>query len=218
MPVTVSELLDSVDLQPQGRILWSEIMCWHSNSNDTYPGVYFVSLSKCPDSNHGTMPTAPICNNAVQNWIDKVERLKIDSHRPNSPDEIVHRLQELWLPDENILYIGCSGSIRRRIRQLYSHEMGDRNHHMGGHWKRLLSNLDNLYIHYADASKQNKYSSTEELKNELLLKFKEKASEYIENSSRVAGCEFPFANRQGPGCRKKHRLSGQVNKIKKCKS
>ena len=209
MPLTVSDLLESVDLQPQGRIMWSEIMCWHSNSNDTYPGVYFVSLSKCPDSNHGTMPTAPICSNAVQNWIDKVENLKIDGHRPNSPTEIVDRLKKFWLPNENILYIGHSNSsIKNRIRQLYSHEMGDRKPHSGGHWKRLLSNLDDLYIYYADASNQNE--SADELKDILLSKFKAKASMHIDKYSLVASCTVPFANIDGPGCRKKHGLRNQA--------
>ena len=208
MPVTVSELLDSVGLQPQGPILWSEIMCWHSNSNDTYPGVYFVSLSNCPDSNHGTMPTAPICYRAVQDWIDKVENLKIDGHRPNSPAEIVNRLKQFWLPNENILYIGCSGSIRRRIRQLYSHKMGDRDHHLGGHWKRLLSNLDNLNIYYADAS--NKNESVKKVKNILLSEFKTKASMHIDKNSCVASCVLPFANIDGPDCRKRHGIRNQV--------
>lgn len=208
MPVTVSDLLDSVDLQPQGPILWSKIMSWHLNSNDTYSGVYFVSLSKCPDSNHGTMPTAPICNNAVQNWIDKVENLKIDGHRPHSPAEIVDRLKKFWLPNENIVYIGSSDSIKNRIEQLYSHKMGDSMYHRGGHWKRLLSNLDNLNIYYADAS--SKKETAKRVKNILLSKFKTEVSMYIDKDSCDTSCTVPFANIDGPGCRKKHGLSSQV--------
>ena len=206
MPVTINDLLDSVDLQPETPILWSEMSSWLSRCPDK-PGVYFVSLSECPDSNHGTIPTAPICRKAIQDWIDKVKELKIDGHRPNS-HEIMDRLQKFWLPSENILYIGNSDSIKERIRNLYSHEMGDKRPHRGGHWKRLLSNLDDLYIHYADASIQNK--STEELKKILLSKFKAETSTYVDKKSYVASYTVPFANIDGPGCRKKHGLTNQA--------
>lgn len=211
MTVTVSYLLDSVGLQPQGRISWSEMNSWLSRSRDSYPGVYFVSLSKSPDSIYDTIPTAPICKRAVQGWIDRVPELKIDGHSPNSPNEIARRLQEFWLPNENILYIGNSGSIKRRIGQLNSHIMGDRNHHLGGHWIRLLSNLDDLYIHYVDASIINE--STEDLKNFLLSEFEAKNSVYINENRRVrhvASCALPFANLRGAGCWKDHGISNQV--------
>ena len=208
MTVTVSDLLDSVDLQPQGPILWSEMSRRLSELRDLCPGVYFVSLSKSPDSIHDTIPTAPICYKAVQDWICRVPELEIDGHSPNSPEEIALRLQEFWLPNENILYIGNSGSIKRRIGQLNSHIMGDRNPHWGGHWKRLLSNLDELYIHYAYTSNQSKTAN--ELKKILLEEFKKEAYLHIDHDSRVANCAVPFANIDGPGCRKKHGLSNQV--------
>lgn len=204
MTVTVSDLLDSVDLQPQGRILWSEMNSWLRRSRSTSPGVYFVSLSKSPDSIHDTIPTAPICLKAVQNWINRVPNLKIDGHRPISPEEIVLRLQEFWLPNENILYLGNSGNIKRRIGNLTSHEMGDRSSHRGGHWIRLLSNLDDLYIHYAYTSNQSNTAK------KLLEEIKTKVYKDIDKNSRVASCAIPFANIDGPGCRKKHGLSNQA--------
>ena len=86
--------------------------------------------------------------------------------------------------------------------------MGDKRSHRGGHWKRLLSNPDDLYIHYADASIQNK--STKKLKKILLSKFKAEASIHIDKNSYAAICTIPFANIDGPGCRKKHGLTNQA--------
>ena len=210
MPSTVSKLLESVKLEPKGVFQWADIENWLSNSLDTYCGVYFISLSGCPSSNDGLKSAAPVCRNSVTEWLERVTQLKIDGHRPNSPDEIVTRLNEFWLPDENILYIGESNSIKQRIQNLHVHQIGYSSPHSGGHWIQLLSNLDNLYIHYADASNHNEITTN--IKYRVLAKFMENASAHIDRNSRIANCALPFANISTKGCKKSHGFRNHVIK------
>ncbi len=208
MPLTVSELLESVDLEHKGVFQWVDIENWLSNSRDTYRGIYFISLSRYPNSNDGLKSVAPICRNSVIEWLERVPDLKIDGHHPKSSGELVTRLNEFWLPNENILYIGESGSIKQRIQNLHGHQIGYSSPHSGGHWIQLLSNLDNLYIHYADASNHNEITTN--IKYRVLAKFMENASAHIDRNSRIANCALPFANISTKGCKKSHGFRNHV--------
>jgi hypothetical protein len=61
------------------------------------------------------------------------------------------RLNQFWLSDESILYIGqteSSKGIKGRVSQYYRTELGERRPHAGGHLLKTLSILNQLFVHY----------------------------------------------------------------------
>src|SRR5262249_7612476 len=113
------------------------------------PGVYVVALT--PDSN-STQPTqsdCPISVPAIEEWLEVRPELRLDGKRP-SATRLAERISRFWLPDEVILYIRLAGtSIRAPVRQYYATRLGARRPHAGGHFLKVLSNLDDLFVHWA---------------------------------------------------------------------
>jgi len=60
------------------------------------------------------------------------------------------RIRRFWILDEVVLYIGLAGtSLSTRLRHYYTTPIGDRRPHARGYFLNLLSNLDQLWVHYA---------------------------------------------------------------------
>ena len=100
MPTTINEMLKAFQLPQAKGVQWGEpITCQDE-------GIYIVSLSNNPNANDGIMKEAPISKPVIQKWLQKVDGFELDKKHTDDPDEIINRLSQFWLPDENIIYIG----------------------------------------------------------------------------------------------------------------
>jgi len=189
MPSTISDLFRAADLQLGGAVKWGEpVGC-------NQPGVYIVSLS--PD--RGLLANAPISQAAVKCWIARAPGLTLDGKRPTA-QELASRLSEFWLPDEAVLYIGCTTRpLRKRVRQYYSHVLGNPRPHIGGQWIKTLSVLDCLTVFWAPTETPYPVEAC------ALKAFVNGMSEKTRMCLRDPDRPFPFANLEYPrGNRKNH--------------
>lgn len=181
---TVKELFQQVGITRCDTVKWDE------TCPETRAGLYIVSL--CADPAASTGLKQPVFDNeAIQAWIDRLPAFRLDGARPTL-ETLKKRLSDFWLPTENVLYIGQTGSaLGKRIRAYYRTPLGDRKPHSGGQWLKTLKNLPELYVHYAVSGNP----TADEAK--LLAYFKEKAG------------KLPFANLEGPDGRKQHGMVKQ---------
>ena len=147
MPVSISELIRKSGISVEGI----ETVRWNNRPKNSEVGIYIVSTCQNPNLNCNLYSTAPIDDNVLNFWLNKVSALQIDYELAPTMVQVRDRLTQFWLPDENILYIGMTNSkkgIAGRVGQYYRTEIGERRPHAGGHWIKTLKILSNLYIHY----------------------------------------------------------------------
>lgn len=198
MPSTVQELLNSADLKLAGRVRWSESVPSRSQ------GVYLVSLSDSPDVNNGILDSAPISLEKVRAWIDQVSTIRLDGVTRPTSEALASRLAGFWLPDESVLYIGMTTRpLSERVGAYYRTALGKRSPHAGGLWIKTLSNLDQLYVYYADCS------DPEGKEEKLIGTFVDNVSTATRSRLLDPAHPFPFANLEYPQrIRKQHGIGG----------
>lgn len=193
MPSTVNQLLKTVNIDLKGKVKWGEKV--YSNSQ----GVYIVSLSNEPDKNLGLLKQAPISIDIVKFWLSKVKTFELDNQKTPSCDSVAERISKFWLPDENILYIGMTTTpLKTRISAYYSTELGERKPHAGGHWLKILSNINDLYVYYSECVSPPKL-----LEDKMLELFVNNVSDSSKNILYDKIRTFPFANLEYPKGNKK---------------
>lgn len=194
MPSTVSDLFEGAGLRLSGKVNWGQDF----RSNES--GVYIVSMSNDANKEANVLPAAPISLEMIKYWLDKISTFELDGQRYPEPEPVKKRLSEFWLPDENILYIGMTtAKLGRRVHQYYTTELGEKRPHAGGHWIKTLSNLDQLYIYYAECS------LPDFKEDELMELFIDNISSDTLQMLRDPDHPFPFANLEYPrGNRKLH--------------
>jgi len=196
MTSTVRTLMESTGLTWAGAVAWSA----HVPLNQ--PGVYVISASESPRGTtaFGGPPISPL---AVQTLLDTRPELLVDGRRPDV-DELTDRLRSMWLPDENILYVGLAGtSVANRVDQYYKTKLGARSPHAGGWPLKTLIDIDQLWVHYAACA------TADVAEHAMLDTFMTNVSA----ASRAASCDpnlpLPFANLTAPrGPRKQHGITG----------
>lgn len=201
MPTSVYDLFQKIDRNCYGPVKWGQTIDCNN------PGVYVVALS--PSSKELVcIDSVEISKSIVQKWIDDVPALTLDHFRPTS-DELIHRLQGFWLPDETILYIGKAGkSLKRRVNQYYKHILGEPKPHRGGHWIKTLDNLVELSVYWAASQDETAH----DVESRCLKVFIDNVSVATREKLIDAMNSFPFANLEFPkGVKKNHNLQNQVN-------
>ena len=173
----IYKLFSHAKLDLAGKVKWGEDL------NEDREGIYIIALPE--NVNH-----APIDRDKIESWKSIATNMTLDNHANPSTDKIIERLSSFWIPDTKILYIGqTKKSLNSRLRQFYRHTLGNRAPHAGGHWIKILKNIDKLDIYFS-VSKDPKDKETD-----LLLNFT--------NAHRA----FPFANLTCKGFgNKKHRI------------
>ena len=160
----------------------------------------------------GKCKHAPISEEIIKKWINKVNGFEIDKQMTFDSDIVIERLSKFWLPDENILYIGkgpkrSSGkALDNRINEYYKTEYGEKRPHAGGHWIKSLSNLDDLFVYAIPCDDPG----VVEIK--MLEYFINNVSYIPQNQFLDLNLCLPFANLQlTPRRKKKHGL-GKMKK------
>jgi hypothetical protein len=197
VPTTIAEAFAAATLGREGVVRWG-------TKPTTYgPGVYIVSLTESLDSCVGKLTEAPLSPLEFQCWLDRRRELTLDGTRP-TVQQLTDRIRRFWIPDESVLYIGLAGtSLSTRLGQYYATLIGDRSPHAGGYFLKLLSNLSQLWVHYAECS------SVKAAENRMLRRFCEHVSDDSKRVLQDPAHPFPFANLEWPaGTRKAHGLRG----------
>jgi hypothetical protein len=196
MPTTINETLSAAGLKSGGMVPWG------TKPAEPAYGVYIVSLTDSKNDCTNTLVNPPLKREAFTDWLQYCPQLTLDGARPTE-EQLMDRIQRFWLPDEVILYIGLASSLSSRIGQYYRTPIGASKPHSGGYFLKLLSNLPELYVHYATTS------NPAESEYAMLQHFTEAASAEARENLIDPSHPFPFANLEWPrGTRKQHGLSG----------
>ena len=143
MTISVSELLNHVGLVHGGVVSWGDPV------PEARPGVYLVSSSADPLDSIGLIDEYSPNFDVLSQLKALIPDIAVDGLSA-SVEQIAQRLSQFWIPDTPILYIGLAGtSIRRRVNQYYSTKVGANSPHSGGWWLKTMTNLDDLYVHFA---------------------------------------------------------------------
>lgn len=201
MPISVTDLLKQIGISS----IELKTVRWGNNPTSSKVGIYIISTSQNPKANDNLFSSAPIDNNILKFWLNKVAELQIDGKSSSTVSQLRDRLNQFWLPDENILYIGkteSSKGIRGRVSQYYRTELGERKPHAGGHLLKTLSILNQLFVHYFP---DNTPTMTEE---NLLRAFVKQVSNHTLTNLKDKNLPLPFANLElEKGNRKNHGIS-----------
>lgn len=200
MPSSITQLIKAVGLDPS-RLRNAK---WDYEVESSSIGIYLISTSKDPNALTPLFETAPIDDNMLRFWINKVRTIKIDGE-PATIQSLKNRLESFWLPDENIIYIGQTESgkgLKGRINQYYNTELGERKPHAGGHWIKTLKILNQLYVHYISCN------YPDEKEKEIMRIFVSQVSQITKDHLFDPYLPLPFANLElEKGNRKNHGIS-----------
>ena len=185
-------LLRSVGLLADGPIVWGRPLPARG------PGVFIVELP-------APLPTAPLELTRIGKWIERVDSLVLDGHRPTSK-ELAARLSAFWLPSRPILYIGANDtSIASKLAAMAKTSLGDRRPSSSGYWLHTLRALDTARVWWASTA------AVEEYEDALLTAFADSVP--AEDLARLhdSSVVLPFANLVRPtGERPKTGITGAL--------
>lgn len=146
MTSSVGALFDKCGLE------WAGAVKWQQRIPSNAPGVYAISVNSEPYAAHVGPVELPLSSRAFEELLEVCPFLEVDG-RSATLDSFRARLQQFWLPDEPILYIGKAGtSLSARTRAYYSTRLGATGPHAGGWWLKMLTILPELTVHYAQHS------------------------------------------------------------------
>ena len=100
MPSTVVQITKKLGLLNIQKVKWFENI---SSENES---IYIISLTNDPNLNNNTFKIAPISEQIIIHWLGKAGGFfELDNVKTNNSQKIINRLSQIWLADENILYI-----------------------------------------------------------------------------------------------------------------
>jgi hypothetical protein len=204
MPTTIAEAFATVRLV-EGIVS----VRWGTKPATSEPGVYIVSLTESLDTYDGKLMEAPLAVAEFQRWLDVRPKLTVDGIRP-TVEQLMDRVRRFWIPDEVILYIGLATSLSTRLQAFYRTPIGARSPHSGGYFLKLLSNLNQLLVHYV------RCPDSKLAEDGMLRRFCEHVSQDSRRRLKDPVHPFPFANLEWPsGTRKAHGIRGAREAQKK---
>lgn len=200
MPTTIKQLVEQVKLSSATI----KKVKWETPITSKKEGIYIVSLSPSEDTNK-TIGELPISMEILKKWIKKLDYFTIDQEKTEDANIIKDRLEEFWIPDENIIYIGKAPlrkngkGIGNRVNEYYKTAIGEKRPHAGGHWIKMLRNIKDLYVYYVECS------DSDDIEKKMLVAFGELASNATKEKLTGKGPILPFANLEdGNKIKKKH--------------
>lgn len=188
----------------------TESVRWGTVPKSAEAGVYAISLSADPSAHDAMLDAAPLDPKRITKWLSRVPALTLDGAANPTAHAVASALQQFWMPDENIVYIGKATSLKGRLRQFLGHVLGDRAPHAGGHWLKTLSASTPLHIHAATCATVREAEVAE---SRLMSEFMKQVSLRSRAHLRDCSLAIPFANREYPkGCRKQNRIANDVRR------
>jgi transcription elongation factor GreA len=181
-----------VGLLADGPIVWGRPLPARG------PGVFLVELP-------APLATAPLELTRIGKWIERVDSLVLDGHRPTSK-ELAARLSAFWLPSRTVVYIGASDSaIAPKLAAMAKTPLGDRRPSSAGYWLHTLRSLETARVWWASTP------AVEEYEDALLTAFADSVP--AEDVARLhdPSVVLPFANLRRPtGERPKTGITGAL--------
>lgn len=133
-------------LKVRGPVQWGTDVPSYSS------GVYVISLSNKPDKNNNLKESIPVCESKINNvWLKNAPYMTIDGKKA-SVENVKSYLSEFWLPKENILYIGETSDLNRRVKECYKHPIGKSKPHSGGQWLHALSICKETFVYFVETT------------------------------------------------------------------
>ena len=210
MPTSIGDLFRAAGLGIAG------IARYGSSVKERWPGVYVIANTSNLGVSTQQRFEPSLSMDSIREWARRVPTMQLgDSAPPLTPEAVEARLLEFRLPDEPVLYIGKAGtavpsrrSIGDRVADLYDHILGDPRPHRGGHWMKILDDLDQKFVIWAVVTDGR---SPEDVENEMLAHFVFGVSPASKAALRDPLHPFPWANLEYPkGNRKKHGILNQT--------
>jgi len=137
MAISIDELFKEFNLEYKGPIKWNE------KFDAKFNGVYIIALTDNPKSQKPNTFEFKVCEKTFKYWISEAKELEIDGIKVNRIEQVTEHLKQFWNSNENILYVGESSSttnpIEKRVKQFYTHKVGQKGPHTGGYWMKLLN-------------------------------------------------------------------------------
>jgi len=195
MPSSVTEVFSAANIST------FNVVAWGTRPLTSASGVYIVSLTDSIKCNMQSLIKEPPLNQKVfEDWLQICPNLTLDQKKPTI-DQLIERIRRFWLPDESILYIGKATTLSNRLNQYYRTPIGARAPHSGGYFLKLLSNIDELWVHYAECNDPHSCEF------KMLSQFIKNVSSETKQLLLDPVHPFPFANLEWPvGSRKRHGL------------
>jgi hypothetical protein len=162
MPSTVAEVFAAAGAPPAGVVRWGETPRRPTGGQPT-TGIYVVSLAEDANTFGGAVSEPRLSNPALDELLAVRPELTLDHARP-SREELAARIAAFWFPDEVILYIGLAGprksrppegEVANRVHDYYKTPLGANGPHAGGWPLKVLSDLGELFVHYAYCDRVN---------------------------------------------------------------
>lgn len=196
MPLTAMQLFAQFNVPYAGTAPWG------TRFAEPRQGIYIVSTSSDPALNSGILPACTISQTAFTTWLTHAPAMQVNK-LPATFIMVQAALNRYWHATESILYIGKADQpIAARVNNFYRHQLGKDSPHGGGQWIKALSNLPQLFVHYAVCT------NAPFIEFQMLKFFAEHTSGLPFHSIAQPGNHIPFANREikheGYCCRKKH--------------
>lgn len=188
---TVREVFAGAGLVPIASVRWGQ------PAPVSGPGVYLVAMT--PDiDDQGRDTSCPLDPNAVQALLDSRPEITVDGVMATQRS-LSSRLQSMWPASEVVLYIGLAGSsLVTRIDQYYKTPLGARAPHAGGWPLKVLSNLQELWVHVSPCADP---AGAEQA---MIRTFADGVPVAVVRALCDPGRPIPFANLQVPGGARKH--------------
>lgn len=206
MPSSPAHLIDEL------RIKITDSVPWGTKPSRPVPGIYIVSIHEDAERTDG-IAEPPLDVEVVAAWINRAAGMLLRGRSP-SANELKAVLARYWLGDEAILYIGLTragSGLRGRVGAYYRHVLGKPRPHRGGHWVKVIANLQKLTVHYAELSTENDLVN---LEKRLLRTFSRNVSAKSRAAYPSDDREFvlPFGNLEIKGkYRRNHQLTNQAD-------
>lgn len=205
VPSTVESLFAAACVARTGVVPWGTRIPPPEESR-IGTGVYVVALTDELNSTERAGSVCRLSKDALVELLDARRELTLDGERPDA-ETLGERLASFWCPDEVVLYIGSAGPRQRvrvselsdRVAEYYRTPLGARSPHAGGWPLKTLTNLSDVYVHYA-------YCADVLTRERLMLKaFADGLSAETRAALHDATRVMPFANlRDADGARKAH--------------
>jgi len=185
MSTSISELEEVFCLRVTQSVKWGTTI--HENNY----GIYIISSSQKIGLSPNYKSAVYFNDNQINIWMQNAPCMMLYNNKPTILN-LKQQLMKFWLCDEPILYIGKAEkqSLHERINQFYRHNVGKKSPHKGGYWLKLLSNLNDLYIHILPTEDSHK------IEEKMLEYFMGNVSKESKQNSVDDKLCLPFANLQ----------------------